>query len=340
MNTSWMLQGVSDPEASNDEAPESNELGHLLQDEDHLDFHIPVHHSTAALLEQAALMSPGGPHHQSLGNSHHPYATTGILQSQQHGSPLMHPQHHHPHHSMHPHQHLNGSPSNGGVGVCGPAPQRPMLASDGRLGHSHPHHLAAAMGASNHQHHPSHLMSSSHHLHHHQHPSLMHHQRQIPSPIQQQSHNLPPSPQSLASKMEGIPETPFYCSRCRYTKDVTSFMDGNRKRKTCSSCRSYGRKYLKKKEGQVDLPGEEHLSEESKHTSRSMEVEDDEMLRMNNMAFIDNMNWLCHHLNEFKDNQQHVKSLRKEFGRIIAHSRLSIESYMTSSLSTEEGRHM
>ena len=117
-------------------------------------------------------------------------------------------------------------------------------------------------------------------------------------------------------------------------------MDGNRKRKTCSSCRSYGRKYLKKKEGQVDLPGEEHLSEESKHTSRSMEVEDDEMLRMNNMAFIDNMNWLCHHLNEFKDNQQHVKSLRKEFGRIIAHSRLSIESYMTNSLNIEEGRLM
>lgn len=267
MNTSWMLQGVSDPEASNDDAPGNNELGILEEDDDHLDFHIPVHHSTAALLEQAALMNPASAHHQAAASAMQQYSHSMVQKS------------------------MMPTTSIGNVHQM--TPDR------------HAHHLHMASSASST---PS--SGSSHHM-------------------QQQS------------KLES-PETPFYCSRCRYTKDVTSFMDGNRKRKTCSSCRSYGRKYLKKKEGQVDLPGEEHLPEETKHTARNVDTEDEETLRLNNMTFIDNMNWLCHHLNEFKDNLQHVKSLRKEFGRIIAHSRLSIESYMSSSasLSLDDGRLM
>lgn len=38
-----------------------------------------------------------------------------------------------------------------------------------------------------------------------------------------------------------------YCSRCRNYKKLSEFMDGDRRRKTCSSCRLYGKKYIKKK---------------------------------------------------------------------------------------------
>ena len=38
-----------------------------------------------------------------------------------------------------------------------------------------------------------------------------------------------------------------YCSRCRNYKKIYEFMDGDRRRKTCSSCRLYGKKYIKKK---------------------------------------------------------------------------------------------
>jgi hypothetical protein len=46
--------------------------------------------------------------------------------------------------------------------------------------------------------------------------------------------------------MAGLPDA-VYCSRCRNYKKLYEFMDGERRRKTCSACRLYGKKYIKKK---------------------------------------------------------------------------------------------
>lgn len=178
--------------------------------------------------------------------------------------------------------------------------------------------------------------------------------------------NLMLAPSNIAnpnSMMNPTSMTPLtasdsvYCSRCRNYKKINEFMDGIKRRKTCTACRLYGKRYIKEKKGETGLnlgsnsssssslnnPTLVHISGhlngveplETKNILKYL-IENNEAsvedLISGNQKFIDNMRWMMDHIEQNIDNLNHIAALNHAFGKPVEDARETIEVELQNSV--------